>query len=154
MSNLKRSLAEMKAICNQRGSLYFDPDTVKFWGATVHDPANRWGLFVESFDSFNREYKLYAVKFFSPTGFITTIEPADIERTYEHFKTLEDAMSFRDKLSAALDEAAKSYRENVVLSSLTKVYEDGLCSGIYVLRNDNDDSIMINTNNLSRFVCG
>jgi len=154
MSNLKRSLAEMKAICNQRGSFYFEPDTVKFWGATVHAPANRWGLFVESFDSFNREYKLYAVKFFSPTGFVTTIEPADIERTHEHFKTLEDAMSFRDKLSAALDEAAKSYRENVVLSSLTKVCEDGLCSGIYVLRNDNDDSIMINTNNLGRFICG
>lgn len=154
MSNLKRSLAEMKAICNQHGSYYFEPDTVRFWGATVHDPANRWGLFVESYDSFNREYKLYAVKFFAPNGLVTVIEPADIGRTYEHFKTLDDAIIFRYKLSAALDKASNYYRENRVLSSLTKIHEEGLHTGIYVLSNDDDDSIKINTNNFSRFICG
>lgn len=154
MPNLKRSLAEMERICAQRGSFYFEPDTVRFWGAKVHDSANRWGLFVESYDSFNREYKLYAVKFFSPDGLITVVEPASVGKTYEHFKTLEEARAFRIKLSEALDEAAKCYRENRVLTSLSKLYEDGLHTGIYKLSNDEDDSIMINTNNFDRFICG
>lgn len=154
MSNLKRSLAEMKEICNQRGSFYFEPDTVRFWGATVHEPANEWGLFVESYDSFNREYKLYAVKFFSPDGYVTTIEPADIGKTCEHFPTLEKAMAFRDKLSAALAEAANCYREHEVLSSLAKIGEDGIDTGIYVLTNENGEQIKINTNNFDRFICG
>lgn len=153
MGRLYRSLAEMKAICEQNGSYYFESDTVKFWGSKVHDPANRWGLFVESTDNFSRTKKLYYVKFFAPSGEVETIEPAEIGKTYKHFPTLAAARRFRDKLTAALD-AQTCYRERAVLESLKTIREEGLNTGVYELRNEQGETIKVNVNNFSRFICG
>lgn len=154
MPGLEKSVAQMKAICECHGSYYFERDTVSFFNSIMHFPANRWGLFLESYDSFNRQYRLYAVKFFSPCGCITTVEPSERSNTYEHFPTIEDANTFRHQLSDALDEALKSPREGEVLKSLENVEEEGFHTGIYILTNDCGESIKINTNDFSRFICG
>ena len=154
MAGLNLNLGEMIARCRQYGSHYFDPETVSFWGAKIHDTPNRWGLFVESYDNFDRTKKLYAVKFFAPNAQVTVIEPAEIGKTYEHFPTLAAARKFRDKLTRALTEATECYRENIVLRSLNEIEEEGLNSGIFILRNEQGDYIKINTNNFDRFICG
>lgn len=154
MPSLEKSVYLMRAVCECNGSYYFEPETIKFFNSRVHFPANRWGLFVESFDSFNRQYRLYTVKFFSPYGKVTTIEPSEQSNTYEHFLTLEEAVLFRIKLTDALDEASKQPREGEVLKSLEKVVEEGFHSGIYELINACGKSIKINTNDFDRFICG
>lgn len=154
MANLKISAAEMKARCRQYGSHYLDPDTISFWGSKTIDTPNIWGLFVESYDNFDRTKKLYAVKFFAPNARVTAIEPAEIGETYEHFPTLATARRFRDRLTRALTEATECYRENEVLKSLKEIEEEGLNTGIYVLRNEQGDYIKVNVNNFDRFICG
>ena len=154
MANLELSLSEMKAKCRQHGSFYLDPDTVRFWGGKIYDTPNKWGLFVESYDNFDRSRKLYAVKFFSPTASVLAIEPTEIGKTYEHFPDLASARGFRKKLTKALDRAAACYREGAILNSLTEIREEGFNSGIYRFQNEEGDYFLVNTNNFERFICG
>ena len=153
MKNYGMSITMMKAICENKGSYYFTPDTVKFWGSKVHDAPNRWGLFVESHKSFDGEKRLYCVKSFL-NGNFETVEPSEIAKTYEHFGTLAAARRFREKLSKALDSACECYRESAVLDDLVEWYEDGFHSGIFTLMNSHGENIKINTNNFDRFICG
>lgn len=153
MKNMIMSLAAMKESAARVGSHYFEPDTIKFWGAKVHDTANRYGLFVESIDDFSRTKKLYCVKMWLD-GYAYTVEPHEIGETYEHFATLKGARKFRDKLTKALDSAAECYRENAVISDICEIYENGCNSGVYTLKNSAGDTIEINTNNFDRFICG
>lgn len=149
------SINEMKATAEAKGKFYFAPDTVAFWGSRIHTAPNRYNLFVESYDNFDRTRKLYAVRHFSEaTGDLETIEPAEIGQTYEHFPTLAAAKAFMHRLTIALNAAAKCYREKAVLTDISEVTEDGLNSGIYNITNAAGDSIQINTNNFERFICG
>ena len=149
------TINEMKAINKAKGGFYFTPDTVKFWNSKIHTAPNRYNLFIESHDSFNREYRLYCVKHFSPiTGDIETIENAETAKTYEHFETLASAKAFMHKLTIALNNATKCYRENAVINDIAKVTEEGYNSGIFTLENSKGDTIQINTNNFDRFICG
>ena len=93
------TITEMKNITKAKGNLYFTPDTVKFWNSKIHTTPNKYNLFVESYDSFDRTYKLYAVRVFLPTyGTVETVEPENIAKTYEHFETLADAKAFMQRL--------------------------------------------------------
>lgn len=149
------TITEMKNISLAKGKLYFSPDTVKFWNSKVHTAPNKYGLFIESYDSFNREYKLFAVRCFIPdTAYIETIEPSEIAKTSEHFLTLTDAKNFMRKLTLAFNESAKCYREKEVLTDITSITENGYNTGIFTLGNSKGDTIQINTNNFDRFICG
>lgn len=149
------SIEEMKATAKAKGKYFFNPETVDFWNSRIHTAPNKYGLFVESYDSFDRTYKLYTVRCFIPsTADIETIEPAEIAKTYEHFDTLRSAKNFMHKLTIALNEAAKCYRENEVLKDITEIIENGYHSGVYTIRNSNGESIQINTNNFDRFISG
>lgn len=153
MNNM--TITEMKAISKEKGKVYFTPDVVKFWNSRIHTAPNKYGLFVESYDSFNREYRLYAVRCFLPsTANIKTIEPANIAATYEHFETLAKAKDFMHKLTIAFNEACKCYREKAVLTDIAEIIEDGYRSGIFTVKNSEGDSIQINTNNFNRFISG
>lgn len=149
------SITEMKAISKEKGKFYFTPDTVKFWNSRVHTAPNKYGLFVESYDSFDRSYRLYAVRCFTPNNAdIETIEPANIAKTYEHFETLTAAKNFMHKLTIAFNEACKCYREKEVLTDIIEVIEEGYNTGIYKITNSEGNSIQINTNNFDRFISG
>ena len=82
------------------------------------------------------------------------VEPAEIGRSYEHFCSYNDAKQFRHKLTIALNGAAKNFREGKVLNNLYSIEEEGLHTGIYILSDNEGDSIKINTNNFDRFICG
>ena len=153
MNNM--SITEMKAISKAKGKFYFTADTVKFWNSRVHTAPNKYGLFVESYDSFDRSYRLYAVRCFTPNNAdIETIEPANIAKTYEHFETLTAAKNFMHKLTIAFNAACKCYREKEVLTDITEIIEEGCNTGIYKISNSEGDSIQINTNNFDRFISG
>lgn len=153
MNNM--SITEMKAISKAKGKFYFTADTVKFWNSRIHTAPNKYGLFVESYDSFDRTYRLYAVRCFLPnTANIETIEPANIAATCEHFETLAKAKDFMHKLTIAFNEACKCYREKAVLTDIAEIIENGYNSGIFTIKNSEGDSIQINTNNFDRFICG
>ena len=154
MADLSKTYEEMVSLCSRRGSHYFTPETIRFWGGKVHDSANKWGLFIESFDNFDRTRKLFAVKFIGPDGYITSVEPAEQGKTYEHFATYEDAKAFRHKMTIALNKAAKSFRESKVLETLCTIEEEELHTGIYILTNATGESIKVNTNDFERFICG
>jgi hypothetical protein len=149
------SITEMKAISKAKGKFYFTPDTVKSLNSRIHTAPNKYGLFVESYDSFDHTYRLYAVKCFAPnTADLETIEPSDIAKTFEHFKTLAKAKDFMHKLTIAFNEACKCYREKAVLTDIAEITEDGFNSGVFTIKNSEGDSIQINTNNFDRFICG
>lgn len=154
MPDLSRSYEEMRLASKRAGNHYFDDDIIEFWGSKVHDAANKWGLFIESIDDYSRTKKLFMVKFMSNDGYITTVEPAEQAKTYEHFSTYDEAKKFRHKLNIALNDAAKSYREGKVLESLCRVEEEGYQTGVFILSNEDGESFKVNTNNFDRFVCG
>lgn len=146
--------ADMVNICEKSGSHYLDKDSIKFFGAKIHDYPNKYRLFIESINNFDSTKRLYMVRFFDYNGQVETIEPSDIAATYEHFSTLKEARAFRHKLVLALNAAAKCYRENAVLTNLIACREKGFNSGVYTLKNGYGDTIEINTNNFDRFICG
>lgn len=146
---------EMKNINERHGYCYFSPDTIRFWGSKIITDSNRFGLFVECHDNFDRTKKLYQVNFISAkTGRVVSgIEPAKIAETYEHFSTVTDALRFREKLTAAFAEACKCYREKEVLTAIEDIEEEGLNTGIFTIRSG-EKTIEINTNDFNRFICG
>lgn len=149
------TIAEMKAINAAKGYHFFDKESMRFWGSRIHAAPNKYGFFIESHDNFDRTRKLFTVRFFAEkTGRVCDcIEPADIAATYEHFSTLTEARAFRDKLTNALDDAKKCYREKEVLTAIDEIMEEGFNSGIFKVKSG-DKYILINTNNFDRFICG
>ena len=148
------TIAEMKAINKANGYHFFDRDTMRFWGSKVHTAPNKYRLFIESHDNFDRTEKLYRVCFFNVCGSIETIEPKTIAESYVHFASLDKARAFRDKLTKALDDSRDCWRENNVLSDIAEVREKGFRSGVFTIANSKGETIEINTNNFSRFICG
>ena len=153
-ANYAHTISEMKRINAENGFFFWEKSTIKFWGSHTHAAANRWGLFIESHDNFDRTAKLYTVRVFLPGGNIETIEPAAIAETYEHFNSIYAAKAFREKLTRAFDDAAKYYRENNVLSDIKSIHEIGLNTGVFEIKNNSGDTIQINTNNFDRFISG
>lgn len=148
------TIAEMKAINKAKGYHFFDKDSMRFWGSKVYTAPNKYRLFIESHDNFDRTKKLYTVRFFNVCGSIEIIEPANIAETYEHFESLENAKDFLKKLTKALDNSRECWRENNVLSDIAEMREKGFRSGVYVISNTKGEAIEINTNNFDRFICG
>lgn len=150
------TITEMKQRNKIAGGHFFDRESMKFWGAKIHTAPNKYGFFLESHDSFDRSKKLYTIRVFLPSGHIGTelIEPADIANTYEHFPTLEAAKEFMKKVTAAMDNAAKCYRENTVFSDIIDIEEEGYNSGVYNVYNRAGEYVQINVNNFDRFICG
>ena len=148
------TITEMKAINKEKGYHYFDRDSIKFWGSKVHTAPNKYRLFIESHDNFDRTKKLYTVRFFNVCGSISTIEDAKTAETYEHFESLEKAKTFLKNLTKALDNSCSCWRENNVISDIAEMHEKGLNSGIFIITNTKGETIEINTNNFDRFICG
>ena len=148
------TIAEMKAINKAKGYHFFDSDTMRFWGSKVHTAPNKYRLFIESHDNFDRSAKMYSVRFFNVCGSVETIEPKAIADTYEDFSSLDEARAFMRKLTKAFDEACDCYRENAVLSDIAEMRCKGFKSGVYTIANSKGETIEINTNNFSRFICG
>ena len=148
------TIAEMKAINKAKGYHFFDKDSMRFWGSKVRTAPNKYRLFIESHDNFDRTKKLYTVRFFNVCGSIKIIEPANIAETYEHFESLENAKDFLKKLTKALDNSRECWRENNVLSDIAEMREKGFRSGVFTVANTKGETIEINTNNFARFICG
>lgn len=150
------TITEMKQRNKMAGGCFFDRESMRFWGSKIHTAPNKYGFFLESHDSFDRSKKLYTIRVFLPSGrlAIQTIEPADIANTYEHFPTLEAAKKFMKEVTAAMDNAAKCYRENAVFSDIINVKEEGYNSGVFNVYNSAGDYVQINVNNFDRFICG
>ena len=154
------TITEMKAINKEKGYCFFSKETIKFWNSRIHTAPNKYGLFIESHDNCDRTYKLYTVRMFlKHQGNIKTIEDAKTAQSYEHFRSLNDAKMFMHKLTLALNDACKCYRENAVLSDIQNVKEEGFRTGVYSIINTNGDSIEINTNaidaeNFNGFISG
>lgn len=148
------TISDMKRINKEKGYCYFSPDTIRFMGAKIITAPNRFGIFVDSYDNFDRTKKLYKVCIFSAiSGKIYDVEPAKIAETYEHFPTKADALRFREKLTAAFAESCKCFREKEVLTAIEDIKEEGLNSGIFTIRSG-EKAIEINTNDFNRFICG
>lgn len=148
------TITEMKAINKEKGYHFFDRDSMRFWGSKVHTAPNKYRLFIESHDNFDRTKKLYTVRFFNVCGSIEIVEDAKTAETYEHFESLEKAKLFLQKLTKALDNSRDCWRENNVLSDIVEIREEGFRSGVFTIANTKGETIEINTNNFASFICG
>lgn len=148
------TITEMKAKSAHNGYHFFDRDTMHFWGSKIHSAPNKYGLFIESHDNFDRTRKLYRVCIFTGKCTVETIEDSEIANTYEHFSTIGEAREFLRQLTKAFNEACTCYREKAVLSDIAEVRNKGFKSGIYTIANTKGETIEVNTNNFARFICG
>lgn len=148
------TITEMKAKSASNGYHFFDRDTMRFWGSKIHTAPNKYGLFIESHDNFDRTRKLYRVCIFTGKCTVETIEDSEIANTYEHFSTIGEAREFLRQLTKAFDEACTCYREKSVLTDIYDVIEEGCNTGIFKIIGNNTEEVKINTNNFARFICG
>lgn len=104
------TVADMKRISQQHDMHEFDSNTMRLFGAKILVAPNEFGIYIESIDSYNREYKIYNVKAFNRVNG-TTVPLNNI--SIEEFKTLEQAKRFRSELIKELKNKLKAYRAQV-----------------------------------------
>ena len=115
------TIREMMKDCKAHGKHTFDDDTMEWWGATILTPPDRYGIYIESIDNFNREKKIYCVKAYDKrTG--ESICFNSIEN--EQFNTYEEATECVHRIWSQIISGFDHFDYNYD-GGVSIVYQDG-----------------------------
>lgn len=150
---LPTTISAMKSLIRNSGNNYFNEDTEKFWGSKVLTAPDKYGVFIESTDDWDREKKIFHVKIFAPVS-------RQIHTVTFGLSTLEEAVSEMTKFEKELVRQSGE-REKAVLSDFKEIsITDSV--GVYkVCAEHSDDYFEIHIpsgnyepTDFSRLICG